>query len=118
MRCIYQSLALKYRYAYEQIKQCTNKQYSDIHMVGGGTKDNLLCQMTANTCNCNVIAGPIEATVIGNIAVQLLATGHISSLEEARRMIAKSEKVITYTPQDVEQWDQAYYKFIHIIEGK
>lgn len=116
MRCIYQSLALKYRYAYEQIRECTGKQYEDIHMVGGGTKDNLLCQMTANSCNCNVIAGPIEATVIGNIAVQLIASGHIDSTEQARKIIARSQNVVTYTPDDTDVWNQAYAKFKAIIE--
>ena len=64
MRCIYESLAMKYRYTYEQLKDCTGKDYRAIHMIGGGTKDSLLCQMTANACGCTVTAGPIEATVL------------------------------------------------------
>ena len=58
MRCIYESLAMKYRYTYEQLKDCTGKDYRAIHMIGGGTKDSLLCQMTANACGCTVTAGP------------------------------------------------------------
>ena len=61
VRCINESLALKYRYTYEQIKECTKKDYNAIHMVGGGIKSKLLCQFTADSCNCRVIAGPVEA---------------------------------------------------------
>ncbi|MGN0674849.1 MAG: rhamnulokinase family protein, partial [Oscillospiraceae bacterium] len=72
MRCIYESLALKYRQAFEEIKICTGREYRTINLIGGGTKDGLLCQMTANACNCPVTAGPIEATAYGNAAIQLI----------------------------------------------
>ena len=65
MRCIYESLAMKYRATFQQIREVTGKSYETIHMIGGGTKDRLLCQMTADACNTPVIAGPIEATAMG-----------------------------------------------------
>lgn len=116
MRCIYESLALKYRFAFDQIKLCTGKEYSTIHMVGGGTKDKLLCQMTANSCNCSVIAGPIEATVLGNIAVQLMATGDIADIAEARKIIAESQNVLHYEPVKPEEWAGVYERFQQFIQ--
>lgn len=115
MICIYQSLALKYRYAYEQICDCTEKTYNSIHFVGGGAKDKLLCQMTANACNTTVIAGPIEATVLGNIAVQLISLGAIENLSVARKLIADSEKVVEFLACDYNIWNSAYERFKKII---
>ncbi len=118
MRCIYESLALKYRYAFEQIKRCTGRDYRVIHMVGGGTKDRLLCQMTADSCACQVVAGPVEATVLGNVAVQLMAAGQIQSIEEARRIVASSQDKLEYLPADPAGWDAAYRAFQPYITEK
>lgn len=112
VRCINESLAMKYRYSFEQIKECTKKEYKAIYMVGGGTKSKLLCQMTANACNVTVYAGPVEATVLGNIAVQLIAEGCIASIDDARRQIAKSEEISVFEPKDRMQWDAAYKKAV------
>jgi len=116
VRCIYESLAMTYRHAFEQIKDCTGKQYNSIHMLGGGTKDTLLCGMTANSTNCKIIAGPIEATAMGNIAVQLMAQGDIANLSEARKIIAKSFETVEYVPNQAEQWSKAYSRYLTIIE--
>ncbi len=116
MRCIYESLAMKYRYAFESIKEITGKDYSFIHMIGGGTKDKLLCQMTANSCNTQVMAGPIEATGTGNVAVQLMALGEIKDLKEARKIIADSLDPLFYNPTDeVAAYDAAYPRFMEIL---
>lgn len=111
VRCINESLAFSYRRALEEIESCTGKRYPAIHMVGGGTKSRLLCQMTANACGRPVIAGPGEATVFGNAALQLLAAGEIGTLEEAREIIANSEEVLHYEPQETEAWEEAYQCF-------
>ncbi|WP_308752246.1 rhamnulokinase family protein [uncultured Anaerotruncus sp.] len=111
MRCIYESLALKYRCAFDQIRDCTGKDYHSIHMVGGGTKDNLLCRMAASSTGCRVVAGPIEATALGNIAVQLMAQGDISDVWEARRIISRSFEPAEYLPEDVPAWEAAYARF-------
>lgn len=114
MRCIYESLAMKYRWAFGQIKDCTDKSYNVIHVVGGGAKDGLLCRMTASSCNVKVTAGPVEATVLGNLAVQLIASGDIKNIKEARRMIEESEDIKTFLPENAEEWDEAYNKFLKI----
>lgn len=116
MCCINQSLALKYRYALEQIESCTGKHYPMIHMIGGGIQSKLLCQMTANANNRKVLAGPVEATALGNIAVQMMSLGLIKDVDEARKIIANSEKTYEYMPQDQENWEAAYKKFKTIIQ--
>ncbi len=98
-RCIYESLAMKYRMALDEIEACTGEIYPVIHLVGGGTKDHLLCQLTADFCQRPVIAGPVEATVYGNAAIQLLSVGAIEQIDAAHKAIAASESIITYTPR-------------------
>ena len=112
MRCIYESLAMKYRLTFEKISDCTEKTYPVIHVIGGGTKDTLLCQMTANACAVPVKAGPIEATVLGNIAVQLIAAGAVKDIAEARRIVMASETVREYLPADVDAWQAAYVRYL------
>ncbi|MCM1022683.1 MAG: rhamnulokinase [Prevotella sp.] len=112
MRCVYESLALKYRQAFEEIKICTGKEYRSINLIGGGAKDGLLCKMTANACNCKVTAGPNEATAYGNIAIQLMADGAVSSLAEARKIIAVSDSVKTFLPENAEEWESAYERYV------
>lgn len=118
VRCINESLALKYRYALEEIKTCTGKDYHAIHMVGGGTQSKLLCSFTACANGIPVIAGPIEATVYGNIAIQLMAKGKIADLKEARKVIADSEEPKTYQPEKTEEWNQAYKQYKKKILNK
>ncbi|MCP1110941.1 rhamnulokinase [Ohessyouella blattaphilus] len=113
--CINQSLALKYRYTLEQIEACTKKTYPEIHMIGGGIQSKLLCQMTASANNKKVIAGPVEATALGNIAVQLMALGEIENLQKAREIIRASEDTKEYRPENGEDWEEAYQKFKQII---
>lgn len=114
MRCIYQSLAMKYRWTLENLIDVTGKQYDAIHMVGGGTKDNLLCQMTADFCGIKVIAGPIEATATGNIAVQLISLGELSDITAARQVIADSLNPVYYQPAG-EDCETAYQEFVKYI---
>ena len=113
VRCIYESLAMKYKYTFENLQKCTGKTFEAIHMVGGGTKDGFLCQMTADATNVPVIAGPIEATAAGNIAVQLIAAGEIKDLKEAREIIADSFSVQEFTPSD-KTFDEYYEDFCKI----
>lgn len=111
VRCIYESLALRYRAVLEGIEKCTGKNYDSLNVVGGGTKDTLLCKMTADACNITVYAGPIEATVMGNVAVQLISGGDIADVIEARRIIANSGQLKCYSPENTAAWNEAYEKF-------
>lgn len=115
VRCIYESLALKYRLTFDGIRDCTGKRYDCINVVGGGVKDGLLSQMTADACAVNVYAGPVEATVLGNVAVQLMASGDIKNIAEARRIISSSFELKSYTPEDTAEWESAYIKFKNLV---
>lgn len=114
VRCIYESLAMKYKYTFESLKECTSNDFKAIHMVGGGTQAQLLCQMTSDATGTPVIAGPVEATAAGNIAVQLIAAGEIKDLKEARRIIADSFEVVRYEPKD-NGFSKAYERFLNIL---
>lgn len=111
MRCIYESLALKYRFALEQLESITEKHFSTLHILGGGTKDGLLCRMTAASIGRRVVAGPIEATALGNIMIQLVALGALNSIEEGRKLIAQTETLTEYQPQNTAAWDEAYTRY-------
>ena len=115
VRCIYESLALKYRLALEQITECTGKEFDVLHLVGGGTKDGFLCELASQSLGIPVVAGPVEATALGNIVIQLIALGEIHSIEEGRKIIAKTEKVKTYNEQHLPEWEDAYQRFCKII---
>ncbi len=114
MRCIYESLALKYRAAVGQLEKCTGKKFGTLYVIGGGTKDKFLSELTASACNMTVSAGPTEATALGNIAVQLICHGEIADLSHARRIISKSEEVSRFYPADTKLWDEAYERFCKV----
>ncbi len=113
MRCIYESLALKYRHTLGLLSDITGVRYDALHMVGGGIKDTLLCQMTADACNIPVFAGPAEATATGNAAMQLISLGDLPDLSAARKIIADSVALKTYLPKPgaVKVWEQAYRNY-------
>lgn len=111
IRCVLQSLALKYRKTVESLEQILGKELPVVHMVGGGIKDTLLCQFTANATGRKVIAGPVEATSIGNLMTQAMALGKINSLQEIRQVVKNSFETTEYLPEDIEQWNQAYGRF-------
>ncbi len=118
VRCVYESLALKYRYALEQISQCTGKHFSSLNLLGGGTKDGFLCELTADSIDMPVHAGPVEATALGNIILQLIALGELDNVNEGRQLIAQSEKILHYTPNHTDDWDNAYDYFKNNVVNK
>lgn len=116
IRCIYESLALKYRLALEQISVCTGKKFDVLHLVGGGTKDGFLCQLASQSLGIPVVAGPIEATALGNIVLQLIALGEIENVSQGRKIIAQTEKLKSYNEPHTAQWDEAFERFKKIIK--
>ncbi len=115
-RIIYESLALKCRQSIEQIAECTGKNYDAIHIIGGGTKAEILCQMIANATAKKVIAGPVEASALGNVAVQLMTSGAIKDIGEARQIIKRSTAPKTYYPTDTTAWQNAYQQYQSILQ--
>ncbi len=99
IRSINESLAEMYRKTLDELERCTKKHYPVIHLVGGGSRSSLLCQLTANACKRTVCAGPVEATALGNVGIQLMALGELSELKELRRLIAAMWKPVFYKPE-------------------
>ncbi|MDB5352503.1 MAG: carbohydrate kinase [Planctomycetota bacterium] len=111
VRCALESLALKYRWVIEKLEEILGTTIRTIHVVGGGSKNALLCQFTADACNRPVLAGPVEATAMGNVLIQAMARGRIGSLRDLRAIVARSFPVTTYEPRGTKAWDDAAGKF-------
>jgi rhamnulokinase len=107
VRCAYESLALKYRQVLGWLEELTGNRLDVIHIVGGGSQNELLSQFTADACQRPVIAGPVEATAMGNLLVQVRSNGELSSLADIRAVVRKSSQVKTYTPGLAEAWQEA-----------
>ena len=115
IRCIFESLALKYRFVFSRLQELAPFAIEKLHVIGGGAKNVLLNQLTANSLNIPVIAGPSEATAIGNIMMQAKAMGAVESLQEMRKIIYNSVEIEKFVPQDREQWEKAYSQFANLI---
>jgi rhamnulokinase len=115
VRCILESLALKCRWVLGCIEEMRGRPIRVIHIVGGGSRSRALCQFTANASGRPVVAGPAEATATGNILVQALALGHLSSLKEARALVRRSFELPKYEPQHSAAWDEAYTRFLSLL---
>jgi rhamnulokinase len=116
VRAILESLALKYRVVLEQLETVSGRRFDEIRVVGGGARNRLLNQFTADATGRTVVAGPIEATALGNIALQMIATGAVSSIAEARAMIERSFPVERYAPSNTDRWDAQYRRFVDYVE--
>ena len=94
----------------------TGKKTPFINIVGGGTKEEPLCKFTADACGRPVYTGPVEATALGNIAIQAIASGEIKDVKEARQVIANSFEIKYFEPKNTEMWDAGYEKFLKLLE--
>jgi rhamnulokinase len=115
-RAILESLAFKYRAVLESLEGLTGRRYDTIRVVGGGSRNRLLKQWTADATGRTVLAGPVEATALGNIAMQLVATGAVTSLAEARAAIDRSFPVERFEPVAADRWDAEYRRFQQYVE--
>ncbi|MEC0242246.1 rhamnulokinase [Paenibacillus dokdonensis] len=111
IRCILESLAFKYRQTLSEIEELTGEHLEHIYMVGGGIQNRLLCQLTANVTGRTVIAGPVEATSIGNLMMQAKAHGEVKNLSEIREVVRQSFPPETYVPEDADQWEERYRQY-------
>ena len=111
MRCAYESLALKYRQVLGWLEELTGNRIEVIHIVGGGSKSEILNQFTADACQRPVLAGPVEATAMGNLLVQARSNGELSSLGDIRTVVRQSCKVKTYQPGPPSAWNEASERF-------
>ena len=115
IRCIFESLALRYRQVLGMLQEVSPFPIDCLHVIGGGSKNNLLNQFTANSIGKPVIAGPSEATAIGNVMVQAKAMGLVGDRMEMRKVISECIETVEFVPQDVEIWNMAYGKYLQIV---
>jgi len=116
IRCAIESLALKSRHVHGELSTVLGRTFDTIHIVGGGIQNTLLCQLTADATGCEVIAGPVEATAMGNILLQAMTAGKIENLDEAREVVRNSIDLVTYTPSSQAPWDEAYGRFMTLLD--
>ena len=102
---------MKFRQVLGMCEELAGGRIETIHIVGGGTKNRQLCQAAADACGRRVVAGPVEATAIGNVMMQAVAAGDVGSIAEAREVIRRSFPVEEYQPQNTAAWDEAYGRF-------
>lgn len=114
-RCVYGSLALKYRWAMERLEEIKGQPLEQLNIVGGGIQNRLLNQMAADSIDRSVITGPVEGAAMGNLLAQAMALGEVKDVNELRRIVRNSEAVETYTPHHTVQWEQAYQKLLTLL---
>jgi len=111
-RCIYESLAMRLKYDFNNLVKLTGKKIELIHLMGGGARNKFLCQLIANATGAPTMAGPYEATSVGNLLMQLKASGEIKNLDEGRNISLNSSTVSSYEPKDIDRWDEEYRKYL------
>jgi rhamnulokinase len=116
LRVALESLALRYRWVLERLEELKGGRIDVLHIVGGGTKNKFLNQLAADAVNRKVVTGPVEATAAGNVLMQMIAAGELSSLAEGRALVAASFPTETYEPKNPSAWDQAYAQFCRQVE--
>jgi rhamnulokinase len=116
-RCCLESLALKYRWVVEALERVAGVRIETIRVVGGGSQNRLLCQFTADACRRPVVTGPVEATALGNVMIQAIATSHLPDLAAGRRAVAASIGQSTFEPGASEAWEQTYGRFVGLLSA-
>ena len=116
VRVALEGIALKYRWVLERLEELTGKRFDPIHIIGGGTKNRLLNQFTADATCRTVITGPVEATAIGNVMMQAIGLQHLKSLFEAREVVRASFAPEVYEPKEIADWDEAYSRFQKVMK--
>ena len=115
VRCIFESLALRYRQVLENLRALSPRPIETLHVIGGGSRNDLLNQFTANAIGIPVVAGPSEATAIGNVMIQAMTVGEATDVAGMRQLISRSIPLKTYHPQDMAAWDAAYIHFKNCV---
>lgn len=115
VRCALESLALRYRWVLARLEELVGKRLDVIHIVGGGCQNTLLCQFAADACDRPVVAGPVEATALGNVLMQAVGLKLLGSLDDARAVVRRSFDVRTYEPRHSDRWQEPYQRFLKLI---
>jgi rhamnulokinase len=116
LRVILESLALRYAVVFDELEVVTGQRVEQVHIVGGGVNNTLLCQLTADASGRPVVAGPVEATAIGNIVVQAIAAGELADLAQARELVARSFPTVVYEPSS--DWSAARARYADMVASR
>jgi rhamnulokinase len=116
VRVALESIALKYRWVLECLEEIAGKPLDPIHIIGGGSRNRLLNQFTADATGKSVVAGPVEATATGNVVMQAVSLGHLGSLEEARQVIRRTFPPEIYSPSRRDGWDEMYHRLLNLLD--
>jgi rhamnulokinase len=117
VRCWLESLALKHRWDLAALEELTGRRLDTIRIVGGGSQNHLFCQLTADACRRTVVAGPVEATALGKVLVQAVATGYLPDIAAGRQAVAASVQRVTFEPGDSGDWDAAFAGFGALVQA-
>jgi rhamnulokinase len=117
VRCIFESLALEYRRVAEQLDTLLGRRVPTIHIIGGGSRNRMLDQFTANATDRTVVAGPVEATALGNILAQALATGRLTSLADGRAVLRRVVEPAVFHPAERDAWEEAYARYGRLVNA-
>ena len=115
VRCALESLALKYRLVLDYLEQLVGQRLNTIHMVGGGVQNRMLCQFAADACQREVVAGPVEATALGNVLMQAIGSGQLGSIDEARRLVRSASDIRNYAPRPHGRWDEGFGRLRQLV---
>jgi rhamnulokinase len=118
VRAIFESLALATRHTLDQLREISVRPLRRLHVIGGGSRSRMLCQLTADATGIPVHAGPAEATAIGNLLIQAMAQGRVASLGELRRIVRESFPVEPFEPVGGSDWEPAYHRFLELRERR
>ena len=110
-RCVYEALAMKYRWVLEQLERALGQRFDTVNVIGGGCRDGFMNQLTANACGRDVWAGPADASAIGNVMMQMIAHGELADIDEGRRVVERSFPATAFRPADAEAWESQYPRY-------
>jgi rhamnulokinase len=114
VRCVYESLALQYRRTLDEVETVTGRRITQLHIVGGGSQSAFFNQCIADATGREVLAGPVEATAVGNVLLQAVALGHLESLQALRDTVRRSFEQKQYLPRRQEEWATVFARFLQL----
>jgi sugar (pentulose or hexulose) kinase len=117
IRCIYDSLSLSYLFGLEQLESITGKHYNEINVIGGGSRNNFLNQLTADVTRRKIIAGPVEAAALGNSIMQYKCIGFLKDIKEARVILKETLELREFYPEDGIEWEDSYDRYLELIKA-
>ena len=115
IRCALESLVLRYRLVLDYLEQLVGRPFKTIHMVGGGVQNRMLCQLAADACQRLVVAGPVEATALGNVMMQAIGSAQLGSIDQARQLVRGASGIREYHPRRGSRWEEGFQRLKQLV---